>query len=85
MIELSHPVSRAVSGKHVLLMINKIKFLQSHPFTIVSTNLVKFIIYAHSGFTQKLYERALKEPGVSLKAKLTALTALYLHSTNTTK
>ncbi len=69
MITLSRPIPKAVPGRHVLLMIGKIKFLQSHPFTIVSTEpQVKFILDSYSGFTQKLHELALKEPGVALPA-----------------
>jgi predicted ferric reductase len=68
MIELSRPVSRAVAGKHALLMINKFKSLQTHPHTIASTNPVQFTVDAHSGFPKKLYERALREPGFALKA-----------------
>lgn len=68
MIELSRPVFRAVAGKHALLMINTFKSLQTHPSTIAFTNLAQFIMDAHSGFPKKLYERALRETGVALKA-----------------
>jgi hypothetical protein len=86
MIELSRPVSRAVAGKHALLIINKFKSLQAQPPTIASTNPAQFTMDAHSGFPKKLYERALREPGIALKAAVDGpFRHFHLHSTSITK
>lgn len=70
LVTLSRPVSRAVPGKFALLMIRKAGFLQTHPFTIVSLDPVKFILDSHTGFTARLHNMAAKEPGITLKATI---------------
>ncbi|KAF3919070.1 hypothetical protein ABW21_db0203726 [Orbilia brochopaga] len=53
-------------ASHGFLSIPSLKLFQSHPFTISSADSLEFIIRGQRGFTRKLYDRALKNPGESL-------------------
>ncbi|KAF5640792.1 ferric reductase like transmembrane component [Fusarium sp. NRRL 52700] len=60
--------SGARSGQHAYLWIPGVRYFETHPFTIVSTQPLEFVIDAHDGFTRDLHEYAVKNPGVALKA-----------------
>ncbi|RVD80499.1 uncharacterized protein DFL_008396 [Arthrobotrys flagrans] len=53
-------------ASHGFINIPSIKLFQSHPFTISSADSLEFIIRAQRGFTRKLYDRAVLNPGESL-------------------
>ncbi|EWC47483.1 hypothetical protein DRE_00451 [Drechslerella stenobrocha 248] len=53
-------------ASHGFINIPSLKLFQSHPFTISSADSLEFIIRGQRGFTRKLYDRAVKNPGESL-------------------
>lgn len=57
-------------AKHSFIWIPSIRALQTHPFTIVATNPVEFVVAAHDGFTRALHDSALQNPGISLRASV---------------
>jgi predicted ferric reductase len=69
-IVLRRSPSRAVSGSHCFLWIPKIRAIETHPFTIVSTKPLELVVAAYDGFTQDLHAFALKNSGVNLKASV---------------
>ncbi|EPS39778.1 hypothetical protein H072_6235 [Dactylellina haptotyla CBS 200.50] len=54
-------------ASHGFINIPSLKLFQSHPFTISSANSLEFIVRAQRGFTRKLYDRAVQNPGQSLQ------------------
>ena len=69
-IVLRKSPGRAVPGSHAFLWIPAIRAAETHPFTIVSTNPVEFVVAAYDGFTRDLHAYALKNPGKALKASM---------------
>ena len=59
---------RAVSGTHVFLWMPSVRAIETHPFTIVSTNPLEVVISAQDGFTSDLFALASKQPGALLRA-----------------
>lgn len=59
---------RAVPGTHVFLWIPRVRAIETHPFTIVSTNPLELVVSAQDGFTQDLFSLASKSPGAILRA-----------------
>lgn len=57
-------------GKHGFLWIPAVRAAETHPFTIVATNPLEFVVAAHDGFTRTLHKYALQSPGVELKASV---------------
>jgi predicted ferric reductase len=62
--------ARAVPGKHFYIWIPSVRMFEMHPFTIVGTQPLEFIIKAQNGFTRDLHQFALKNPGGALRASL---------------
>lgn len=60
----------AVPGKHCFLWIPKVRMFESHPFTIVASEPLEFVVNAHDGFTRDLHRHALASPGVKLRASV---------------
>lgn len=60
----------AVPGKHCFVWIPKIRLMEMHPFTVVATEPMEFIINSYDGFTGDLHKYALEHPGASLKASI---------------
>jgi NAD(P)H-flavin reductase len=58
-VRLHRPI-RSAPGSHVFLWLPAIRLTQSHPFTLVSTNPVEFVVRSHRGFTSDLYQYAQK-------------------------
>jgi predicted ferric reductase len=69
-IVLRKSSSRAVAGTHAFLWIPAIRAIETHPFTIVSTKPLEFVIAAYDGFTRDLHAFAQKNPGKTLKASI---------------
>jgi predicted ferric reductase len=59
---------RAVPGAHVFIWIPKVRAIETHPFTIVSTNPLEVVVSSQDGFTRDLFSPALKRPGAVLTA-----------------
>ncbi|CVL06717.1 related to ferric-chelate reductase [Fusarium mangiferae] len=63
-------LSGARSGQHAFLWIPGVRLFESHPFTIVNTQPLEFLIEARDGFTRDLHDYAVKNSGVTLKASV---------------
>lgn len=59
-----------VPGKHCFVWIPKIRMLESHPFTVVASEPMEFVVSAYDGFTGDLHRYALANPGAKLKASV---------------
>ncbi|KAJ9156570.1 Ferric/cupric reductase transmembrane component 2 [Pleurostoma richardsiae] len=60
----------AVPGKHCFLWIPRIRGLEMHPFTVVSTQPMEFIVNSYDGFTRDLHKYARRHPGATLRASM---------------
>ena len=89
----SHPLNGAIPvnlnrniestpGSHAFLWIPSIRFLETHPFTMVLTDPVEFVVRIYDGFTAHLYTLANAHPGRRLRARLTVVTARLKISAN---
>ncbi|KAF5586599.1 ferric-chelate reductase [Fusarium pseudoanthophilum] len=58
------------SGKHGFLWIPAVRAIETHPFTMVATDPLEFVVAAHDGFTQALHKCALESPGITLKGSV---------------
>ncbi|KAL5623150.1 hypothetical protein FOBRF1_002400 [Fusarium oxysporum] len=58
------------SGKHGFLWIPGVRTVETHPFTMVATDPLEFVVVAHDGFTRALHKRALEYPGITLKGSV---------------
>lgn len=59
-----------VPGKHCFVWIPKIRFLESHPFTVVASEPMEFVVNSYDGFTRDLRKFALNHPGIRLRASV---------------
>ena len=64
--------SRAIPGTHCFLWIPQIRWVETHPFTIVSATpeSLDFVVAAHDGFSKKLHHYAQLHPGSKLRASV---------------
>lgn len=69
-VVFSKSIPSTIPGQHFFIWLPSIRTFQTHPFTCISTNPIEFVISAQNGFTRSLYDRAVKEPGATLKASL---------------
>lgn len=71
-VVLNRPPSRAVPGTHCFLWIPQIRWVETHPFTIVSVSpeYLEFVVAAHDGFTKDLHRFAQLNPGAKLQASI---------------
>ncbi|KAJ3530721.1 hypothetical protein NM208_g9201 [Fusarium decemcellulare] len=69
-VVLSKRLLGGKSGEHAFLWIPGIRWLETHPFTIVNTDPLEFVIAAQDGFTRNLHQYALRNPGATLKASV---------------
>ncbi|ROV92348.1 hypothetical protein VMCG_09144 [Cytospora schulzeri] len=60
----------AVPGKHCFVWIPGIRMFESHPFTVVASEPMEFVVNAHDGFTGALHRHALASPGAKLRASV---------------
>ncbi|KAG4264403.1 hypothetical protein FPRO04_01807 [Fusarium proliferatum] len=58
------------SGKHGFLWIPGVRAVETHPFTMVATDPLEFVVAAHDGFTRALHKCALEYPGITLKGSV---------------
>lgn len=59
---------RTIPGTHVFLWLPRIRAIETHPFTVVSTKPLEVVVSSQDGFTGDLYRLALKRPGLVLSA-----------------
>lgn len=59
-----------VPGKHCFLWIPKIRLFEAHPFTVVASEPMEFVVNSYDGFTHDLRKYALSHPGVRLRASV---------------
>ncbi|KAK7723173.1 hypothetical protein SLS63_008946 [Diaporthe eres] len=59
-----------VPGKHCFVWIPKIRLLEAHPFTVVASEPMEFVVNSYDGFTRDLRKYALENPGIRLKASV---------------
>ena len=69
-VTLKKPPVGAVAGKHCFLWIPRIRTIETHPFTMSSTEPTEFVINSYDGFTSDLHQYAAKHPGAELKASV---------------
>lgn len=59
---------KALPGSHVFLWVPKVRAVESHPFTIVSTNPIELVISARDGYTKDLLAYVSAHPNTALRA-----------------
>lgn len=66
------PRRRVVPGEHVFIWIPRIRALQTHPFTVVSstTSGLEIVVRPHRGFTRDMYAFAVSNPGSPVRASI---------------
>jgi len=69
-IIMSKKPMRAAPGKHCFVWIPKIRLLEMHPFSIISTQPMEFVVKEYNGFTRDLHAYATANPGAKLRASL---------------
>lgn len=69
-ITLTKRAFGVVPGKHCFVWIPKVRLLETHPFTVVATEPMEFIVNAYDGFTRDLHKYAQAHPGAKLKASI---------------
>ncbi|KAJ5793171.1 uncharacterized protein N7503_009149 [Penicillium pulvis] len=57
-------------GSHAFLWMPSIRLLETHPFTMVSTNPVEFLIRRYDGYTHDLYKLAHERPGCVVRCSV---------------
>jgi len=67
-IVLTKKPPRAVPGKHCFLWLPRIRRLETHPFTIIATQPLEFVVKEYNGFTRDLHAYAAAHPGARLRA-----------------
>jgi predicted ferric reductase len=67
-IQLSRSPKNAAPGSHVFLWIPQIRAIETHPFTIISTNPLELVVSARDGFTKDLLSFASQNPDAKLRA-----------------
>ncbi|KAJ5267628.1 hypothetical protein N7478_010436 [Penicillium angulare] len=54
---------RCSPGSHAFLWMPAVRFMETHPFTMISSNPAEFLIRTYDGYTRELYKFAQEEPG----------------------
>jgi predicted ferric reductase len=62
--------TRADGGKHFFVWIPRIRAFEMHPFTVVGTHPLEFIVKSQDGFTRDLHKYAAAHPGAILRASV---------------
>jgi hypothetical protein len=57
-------------GSHGFLWVPAIRWVESHPFTLLSSSPPEFVIRVYDGFTRDLYKAAKQAPGRSLRCSV---------------
>ncbi|OBT67744.1 hypothetical protein VE03_03545 [Pseudogymnoascus sp. 23342-1-I1] len=64
--------SKASPGSHAFVWLPAIRFAETHPFTLVSSNPAEFVVQSRDGFTSALHQYAKNLPGKTLRCSLNA-------------
>lgn len=64
--------SKAAPGSHAFVWLPAIRFAETHPFTLVSSNPAEFVVRSRDGFTSALHQFAKDFPGKTLRCSLNA-------------
>ncbi|KFX87358.1 hypothetical protein V490_08310 [Pseudogymnoascus sp. VKM F-3557] len=62
--------SKATPGTHAFLWLPAIRLAETHPFTLVASNPVEFVVQSRDGFTSELHRHAKAFPGKALRCSL---------------
>ncbi|KFZ02558.1 hypothetical protein V500_00103 [Pseudogymnoascus sp. VKM F-4518 (FW-2643)] len=62
--------SKATPGSHAFLWLPAIRFAETHPFTLVSSDPAEFVVNSCDGFTSALHQHAKDFPGKTLRCSL---------------
>lgn len=65
-----HRSIRCKPGSHAFLWMPSIRFFESHPFTLVSSEPVEFLIRKYDGYTNDLYKLAHERPGQTVRCSV---------------
>jgi predicted ferric reductase len=65
-----HRRIRCNPGSHAFLWVPSIRWTESHPFTLLSSDSPEFVIKVYDGFTRSLYKAAQESPGKSLRCSV---------------
>ncbi|OQE83086.1 hypothetical protein PENNAL_c0034G00560 [Penicillium nalgiovense] len=57
-------------GSHAFLWVPALRWAESHPFTLLSSDPSEFVIRVYDGFTRDLYKAAQEFPGISLRCSI---------------
>jgi predicted ferric reductase len=57
-------------GSHAFLWVPAIRWVESHPFTLLSSTPSEFVIRVYGGFTRDLYRAAQQAPGMPLRCSV---------------
>ncbi|KAJ5793295.1 uncharacterized protein N7503_009273 [Penicillium pulvis] len=57
-------------GSHAFLWVPAIRWVESHPFTLLSSTPSEFVIRVYDGFTRDLHKTAQQAPGMSLRCSV---------------
>ncbi|KAJ5541759.1 FAD-binding 8 [Penicillium frequentans] len=57
-------------GSHAFLWVPAIRWVESHPFTLLSSTPSEFVVRVYDGFTRDLYKAAQQAPGMSLRCSV---------------
>ena len=64
--------SNATPGSHAFVWLPAIRFAETHPFTLISSNPAEFVVRSRDGFTSALHQYAKDFPGKTLRCSLNA-------------
>lgn len=62
--------SKATPGSHAFLWLPAIRFVETHPFTLVSSSPAEFVVFSRDGFTSALHQYAKEFPRKTLRCSL---------------
>lgn len=57
-------------GSHAFLWIPSVRFMETHPFTLVSTSPAELLVREYDGFTRALVKAAREKPGQPLRCSV---------------
>ncbi|KAJ4287094.1 hypothetical protein N0V88_007788 [Collariella sp. IMI 366227] len=69
-IVLKKALARAKPGTHCFLWVPAISRFQTHPFTMHRSSPVEFTVMAREGFTKRLHDYAVVNPGATVRASV---------------
>lgn len=68
-VKLSRSVRCLHAGSHAFLWLPSVRLLETHPFTMVSSEPVEFLVRPYDGFTRELYQIACRQSGEPVRVR----------------